>query len=725
MASLDVEDAGILSTIFKESFPESWRDNPDFAQYLAELSSYGVDKLAREPDRLAEERSQILEQTQDLAFHNYKTFIQTAECSREIFQDFQIIEKHVSELLDKLPEFSSECNGFLGKAQEINISRRMNSLTLQRHTQLLEILEMPQLMDTCVRNGYYEEALELAAHVKRLEKKHASIPVIQGIVNEVKGSTQLMLTQLVQQLRTTIQLPACLRVIGYLRRLDVFSEAELRIKFLQARDSWFQSILSGIPKDDAYYHITKTIEASRVHLFDIITQYRAIFSDDDPLMSARDDSTNEATLFHGWVVKKVSQFLDTLQMDLNKGVGGRLDSLIGQCMYFGLSFSRVGADFRGLLPPIFQRAAMDGLHSILVDANKRFEESMQSYSLLATSTVSSPYSYASQSLHLSPPMILLDFQPLAAYCNNILTAFNDLRLCAPISLAGRVALQVQKSLQEVVRIILAFHRAEESVFDHREKDAFGQFCHVFARELLPFINKCLQALFPPTAVAQALGVTVLDLAKLGKIGTVNINQVTSAMENLVPEKEEIPPEPVATRAISPVPSSLAKEADTPTSAMDSDSKPVTLNTDTASDDKLDSQKVNEPDLEPALSEAMVESVDDKPIESSTAESSVKQQETDIVKTEDTSVISKSDVPKSDDLVGAATEIVDHTGSGNHGSASETVDSTGSGDNESAVGPVLGGDLDIDLDLDLEITEMKLDDAMLELPSSKGMGSKGD
>uniref|UniRef100_A0AAV2LUX9 Conserved oligomeric Golgi complex subunit 8 n=1 Tax=Knipowitschia caucasica TaxID=637954 RepID=A0AAV2LUX9_KNICA len=109
VAVVDVEDESILASVFKDSFPESWRDNPDFAAYLSELSSFGLEKLRREPERLAEDRAQILHQTRDLAFSNYQTFIRSADCTHHIYKDFGRVESSVCHLLETLPRFGEKC----------------------------------------------------------------------------------------------------------------------------------------------------------------------------------------------------------------------------------------------------------------------------------------------------------------------------------------------------------------------------------------------------------------------------------------------------------------------------------------------------------------------------------------------------------------------------------------------------------------------------------------
>lgn len=66
---------------------------------------------------------------------------------------------------------------------------------------------------------------------------------------------------------------------------------------------------------------------------------------------------------------------------MNKGVGSSLSSLLGQSMYFGLSFSRVGADFRALIAPIFVKTVINNFTSAVRKATKRFDVDMEKFTL--------------------------------------------------------------------------------------------------------------------------------------------------------------------------------------------------------------------------------------------------------------------------------------------------------------------------------------------------------
>lgn len=55
-------------------------------------------------------------------------------------------------------------------------------------------------------------------------------------------------------------------------------------------------------------------------------------------------------------------------------------------------------------------------------------------------------------------MVLLEFNPLAAYCNDVLTALNELRLCAPVAIVTEVCDSLHDSFVNIGKVILAFHR---------------------------------------------------------------------------------------------------------------------------------------------------------------------------------------------------------------------------------------------------------------------------
>lgn len=61
---------------------------------------------------------------------------------------------------------------------EINSASRLNSLTMKKQVELLEILELPQLMESSIKEEKYEDALELASYVQKLGSKFENVPVV-------------------------------------------------------------------------------------------------------------------------------------------------------------------------------------------------------------------------------------------------------------------------------------------------------------------------------------------------------------------------------------------------------------------------------------------------------------------------------------------------------------------------------------------------------------------
>ncbi|XP_008543468.1 conserved oligomeric Golgi complex subunit 8 [Microplitis demolitor] len=529
---MDIETEKVIELVFPNGISDSWKDNPDFYQYLTKLGGLDVDQLNKEPDHLTDEKNLALQNTQELAYSNYKTFIQTADNCHEIFREFNSSENHLDNLLKKIPVFVEKCQSFCDKSKEINTHRRLNDLTLKKSAEILEILEMPQLMETCLRSSQYNEALELSQYARQLGSKHSDIPVVQSVVQDIENSWSGMVGQVVGSLRGDLPLAKCLQLVGLLRSMDAFTEAELRIKFLQARDSWFQGLLNAIPKEDSNFHLTKTIELSRIHLFNIITQYRAMFNDDDHLIVNRDNVINEAAIFPHWLEEKLSQFLSTLEQDLPHVTS--VDSILGQCTYFGLSFGRVGADFTTRMSMIFIQVISSKFIKNVNSATKKFDKDMETFTLI-NKIHRTDIKAETQIKSENPPDQLVNFYPLAEYCNGLISTFNELRLCSPVALSEFCTSAIEESLLSVARGILVFYKQEQQAFATTERENMIKFVECFSDQLIPYVQFCLHAIFPPVQVAAHLGITVNHLQKEG-ITYLERKKIIEPLVSLLPIK---------------------------------------------------------------------------------------------------------------------------------------------------------------------------------------------
>lgn len=166
----------ILKLIGFEAVPPS--SQAEAIAYLHKLRSAKKETLKKDTVNLKDDLNNNDLRTQEIAFANYPAFIKTAESSRQVLKGWNETTKNVETVITKLPEFSQNCDLFVKDTLKIQSASRLNSLTMKRHVELLEILELPQLMEESIRQERYEDALELAAYVQKLGVKFDNIPVV-------------------------------------------------------------------------------------------------------------------------------------------------------------------------------------------------------------------------------------------------------------------------------------------------------------------------------------------------------------------------------------------------------------------------------------------------------------------------------------------------------------------------------------------------------------------
>lgn len=182
--------------------------------YFSTLLSYSLERLSKEPELLRADQEHLRRQLEDTTVERYRAFLSTAQCLGDLRAELQSATASLDALGKDLPKLAAASDAFRRDAAAANarrsdnrqlyseclclaVGRRLEGrgesvrapgaslpqvsshlpLTVpscllttchaDTHSTLLELLEVPQLMDTCIRNGNYDEALDLRVRRRR------------------------------------------------------------------------------------------------------------------------------------------------------------------------------------------------------------------------------------------------------------------------------------------------------------------------------------------------------------------------------------------------------------------------------------------------------------------------------------------------------------------------------------------------------------------------------
>lgn len=466
-------------------------------KYFGELLEYDHARLKNEPSKLEETVRQQKKLLEDCVSGHADVYIDIYRKRHELQSllndSYRCIGRMQEASIPGLLEQANSCRSLCSKENETRAGLRQ---VYAHQGSLVNLLEIPSLMDTCVRGGNYDEALELKSFGKKLQLIHGENPVVQMLTKEIEHVLEGMREQLLEKLQTSIQLSECLTVVGYLKRVSTSYDAYdrsglsvLRQEFLERRGCWMEASLLDLGDSlSSYEYLKKMTDTYRLQIFDILMQYRAIFYPrEDDVMDLSDPSFS-------WSYRWMTLYLKEIRLHLpNIEDGGSLASVLDHCMYCGRALARVGLDFRPAIFPMFEDAAFGIFENLVNISNQVFDEMISTHKWVQIPSMSNRIiDDKDGSKTVNPPMVLVEHPPLAVYTNGILAALNELRHCAPKTIKDRVA---QCLLSSFSRLVSSLQKRKLIDFSGDEMVVFEKACGLVNSVQFPYLIECFSTIY--------------------------------------------------------------------------------------------------------------------------------------------------------------------------------------------------------------------------------------
>ncbi|KAF7512811.1 hypothetical protein GJ744_011914 [Endocarpon pusillum] len=215
--------------------------HPNATSYLSHLTSLSLSALSTtETQSLAQALNTNLLSLQALSSRSHRSVITTSNALSTLGEYLPALASSASNLRNGVPDLDEKAVAFsqrYGKSNTENavLDRRKRAMLLSRNVdRISDILELPALLATAIASSStppasigsaassvnYSQALDLFAHIKRLQMIHPDSALVQSILAEAEEAMKDMTSNLISSLRgQNIRLAAAIRTIGWLRRV--------------------------------------------------------------------------------------------------------------------------------------------------------------------------------------------------------------------------------------------------------------------------------------------------------------------------------------------------------------------------------------------------------------------------------------------------------------------------------------------------------------------------